>query len=84
MEFTRIPKRLRDLVPGAGGANSTSCYTLGEGPFVQGIVAKGLQLIPDQGSAVTHGVVAPIQVVPIAEYQTDLESTRTAWQIDET
>jgi hypothetical protein len=85
LEFTRIPGRLRHMVPGARGSNSTSCFTMGIGPFERGVIANGLELIPDQGPApVTHGVIAPIQVVPLAEYQTDLENTRAAWQIDET
>lgn len=84
LDFTRIPGRLRHIVPGATGANGSSCYTMGDGPFQNGVVARGLQLIPDQGQApVTHGVIAPTQVVPLAGYQTDLENTRAAWQIDE-
>jgi hypothetical protein len=85
LDFTRIPKRLHHLVPGATGANNTSCYTMGIGPFQNGVVANGLELIPDQGQPpVTHGVIAPVQVVPLAQYQTDLANTRAAWQIDET
>src|SRR5271157_4420802 len=85
LDFTRIPKRLRHIVPGATGANSTSCFTMGTGPFQNGVVANGLESIPDLGRApVTHGVIAPIQVVALAQYQTDLENTRAAWQIDET
>jgi hypothetical protein len=83
--FTRIPQRLRPIVPGATGSNSTSCFTIGVGPFQDGIIASGLELIPDQGhTPVTHGVIAPVQVVPLAQYETDLENTRTDWQIDET
>ena len=85
LDFTRIPKRLRHIVPGATGANSTSCFTMGAGTFHNGVIANGLELIPDQEQApVTHGVIAPVQVVPLAQYQTDLENTRAAWQIDET
>jgi hypothetical protein len=84
LEFTRIPKRLRHLVPGAGGANSTSCFTIGSGPFQRALMADGLELVPDRGQApVTHGVIAPSQVVPLGQYQEDLENTRAAWQIDE-
>jgi len=85
LKIYRIPRRLRHSVPGAKGANSTSCYTMGFGPFQYGLVANGLALIPDRGQGpVTHGVIAPVQVVPLAQYQTDLENTRAAWQIDET
>jgi hypothetical protein len=84
LDFTRIPKRLRQIVPGAAGANSTFCFTMGAGPFQKAIVASGLELIPDDATPVIHGVVAPVHVVTLAQYQTDLENTRTAWQIDET
>ena len=85
LDFTRIPRRLRHIVPGATGANSTSCFTMGVGPFQHGAIANALELIPDEGqSPVTHGVVAPVQVVALAQYQTDLENTRAEWQIDET
>ena len=85
LDFTRIPKRLGHIVPGARGANSMSCYVMGVGLFQNGIFANGLELIPDEGPAtVTHGVVAPVQAVLFAQYQTDLENTRAAWQIDET
>jgi len=84
LEFTRIPRRLRHIVPGAAGANSTSCFTFGVGPFQQGGIAHGLELIPDQEQEPTHGVIAPVGVVPLAEYQADLANTRAAWHIDET
>jgi hypothetical protein len=84
LPFTRIPRRLRSLVPGAIGANNTSCFKMGSGPFQGGTVANGLELIPDRGMGpVTHGVVAPTKVVPLVQYQADLTNTRIAWQIDE-
>lgn len=58
---------------------------MGVGPFQNGVVADRLELIVDQGSSpVLHGVIAPIQAVAFAQFQTDLENTRAAWQIDET
>lgn len=85
LDDTRIPKRLRSIRPGALGPNSTACFTLGAGPFLRGIVADGLELVPDSDlDPVKHGVVAPLLVVPITQYQTDLATTRAAWQIDET
>jgi len=85
LDFTRIPKRLRHIVPGATGANGTACYTMGVGPFQRDPVANGLELIPDLGPApATHGVMSPVQVVPLAHYQADLENTRAAWRRDET
>jgi hypothetical protein len=84
LDFTRIPRRLKHIVPGATGANTNSCFKMGAAPFQSGVIANGLELIPDQGPApITHGVIAPVQVVPLAHYQTDLANTRIAWQIDE-
>ena len=85
IDFTRIPKRLKDKVPGARGANSNSCYTMGVGRFERAVVASGLELIPDEGQApITHGVIAPIEIVPLTHYQADLANTRDSWRIDET
>jgi hypothetical protein len=57
---------------------------MGTGPFQNGPVANGLVLIADQGQTpVAHGVIAPVKVVPLPEYQTDLKNTRANWQIDE-
>jgi hypothetical protein len=77
----RIPKRLRSIMPGAGGSNNTSCFCTGNGAFVQGAFANGLTLEPDSA---THGTVAPAQVVPCAIYEADIAATRPAWQVDET
>jgi hypothetical protein len=85
IKYTRIPKRLKPIFPGATGPNSNACFTMGEGPFENGIVANGLELIPDEGPMpFVHGVVAPIEVVPVAKYQADLANTRASWRIDET
>ena len=85
LDFHRIPRRLRPLVPGAAGSNKTACYSLGTGPFQRGAVAMGLELIPDKGPfPVVHGVLAPVEVVPLVDYQADLASTRASWRIDET
>jgi hypothetical protein len=77
----RIPKRLRHLHPPARGADDVHCFVMGTGAFQRGTVAQGLELIPDSP---THGIVAPTKVVPLAEYEADLEATRTSWQVDET
>lgn len=72
-------------LPGAAGPNSSSCFALGVGPFQRGAVGAGLELIPDEGPTnVDHGVLAPVEVVPLVEYQADLRNTRAAWQIGET
>jgi hypothetical protein len=76
----RIPKRLRPIVPGARGSNNTYCFRLGDGAFVQAVLASGLTLEPDSA---THGNVAPAQVVPFVVYEQDLAATRPDWQEDE-
>ncbi len=84
LEFTRIPKRLRTLVPGATGSNTTACFTCGTGPFLRSEVSKGLELIPDQGEGpISHGVIAPHHVVSLEIFQNNIESTRANWRIDE-
>ncbi|MGD9646984.1 MAG: hypothetical protein AB7U73_14835 [Pirellulales bacterium] len=85
LDFTRIPRRLRHLVPGATGGNRTACFTMGSGPFARGDFAEGLELIPDEEPApIKHGVVAPRRVARFDQYLSDLASTRARWRIDET
>jgi hypothetical protein len=81
INVNRIPKRLRPIVPGAGGSNNTFCFRVGDGDFVQGVFANGLTLEPDSA---THGNVAPAQVVSLATYEADIAATRQDWQEDET
>src|SRR5687768_6143347 len=65
LPFTRVPRRLRPLLPGAAGPNTSACFALGTGPFQAAGVAPDLVLVPDPGSApVTHGNVAPDHVMP--------------------
>lgn len=85
LEFTRIPRRLRHLVPGAAGGNGTACFTMGSGPFERSAITADLELIPDEGLAPAfHGVVAPRHTVAIDNYLSALANTRTQWRIDET
>jgi hypothetical protein len=81
ININRIPKRLRPIMPGAGGSNSTFCFRIGTGPFQQGPFANGLTLELDSA---THGNVAPAQIVPFATYEADIAATRSDWQEDET
>jgi hypothetical protein len=81
INVNRIPKRLRPIVPGAGGSNNTFCFCFGKGPFQQGPFARGLTLEPDSA---THGNVAPAQAVALATYEADIGATRPDWQEDET
>jgi hypothetical protein len=80
LELHRIRKRLGSIVPGARGSNNTYCFAAGMGPFQQGHFAKGLELITDTP---IHAVVAPVVVVPLAQYEADLAATRSEWLIDE-
>ena len=81
INVNRVPKRIRPIVPGASGSNSTFCFRMGDGAFVQGPFANGLTLEPDSP---THGNVAPALVVPFAAYEADIAATRPDWQEDET
>jgi hypothetical protein len=81
INVNRIPKRLRMIVPGAGGSNNTFCFRMGNGAFIQGVFANGLTLEPDSE---THGNVAPALVVPLATYEANLAATRPDWMEDET
>lgn len=80
INVNRIPKRLRPIMPGAGGSNNTFCFRTGYGAFVQGVFASGLTLEPDSA---THGNVAPAQAVPFSTYEADIAATRPDWQEDE-
>lgn len=84
INFTRIPKRLRNIVPGARGSNKHACFSMGLGPFDRGPVTDRLELIPDDTPPpVKHGVIAPTSAVPLHQFQSDLAGTRSLWQIDE-
>lgn len=71
----RIPKRL-----GGQGSNNTFCFRMGSGPFQQGALAAGLELVPDSPK---HGVVRPEKSVRLQQYENDLSATRLDWQVDE-
>ena len=81
IDIRRIPKRLRDMVPGARGSNATFCFRFGAGPFVDGQLAQGLYLVVD---STTHGCVTPTESVALGNYEHDLAATRPGWELDET
>lgn len=84
IHFTRIPKRLRHIVPGALGSDKHACFSMGAGPFERGLVTVNLELLPDETPPpVNHGVIAPVGVVPLEQYQSDLAGTRALWKVDE-
>jgi hypothetical protein len=85
LPYTRIPRRLNGLFPGAAGSNANSCFVLGAGPFQASAVTADLELIPDAGPPpVRHGVVAPARVMTEGQYNGALAATRPDWVIDET
>jgi hypothetical protein len=76
----RIPARLSHVVAAASGSNLDACFRLGDGGFVGGGLAAGLQLRP---ASPTHGCVEPDAVEPLGQYRNDLAATRDQWIIDE-
>ena len=76
----RLSKRLRDKLPDARGAPDIRCFTMGNGPFQDGALTGDLDLKQDDPK---HGVVVPRTPIPIAEYQSNLASTRDLWMVDE-
>ena len=77
----RIPRRLKDIAPGAAGSNRDACWRMGEGIFDASPVARGLVLRPD---SLNHGIVEPEVAVPLADYVRNLIATREMWMVDET
>jgi hypothetical protein len=75
-----ISKRLRDRFPAARGADDLYCFRHGTGPFADGSVDVGLNLIVD---SVKHGVIVPPTAVRLDRYQLDLANTRDQWIVDE-
>ena len=68
LEINRIPKRLKDIFPGAIGSPNQFCFSIGTGSFEKGADGTGLILIPDQGpEPVIHGTIAPEQAVTITQ-----------------
>jgi len=80
---SRIPKRLRHLVPGARGSNTISVWSMGQGAFEMATIADGLILRPDPEHPMTHGFVEPGDEMPLETYQEALAATQGMWQIDE-
>ncbi len=76
-----IPEHLDDGFNGAAG-RGMRVFVHGSGPFDEGAVAAGLELL-HKGRSATAGVVAPTALVPLSQYQQDLAATRADWVIDE-
>lgn len=81
----RIPKRLRPKFRDAIGNDELSCFSIGQGGFIEGPLATGLKLMPDSA---THGNVVPVPLqlgakVHIEEFQQNLALTQEEWAVDE-
>src|SRR5262245_45782782 len=76
-----IPEHLDDGLNGASG-KGLRVFVHGCGGFVEGAVAPGLELVY-KAKKTTAGNVVPAALVPLAQYQSDLQATRPHWVIDE-
>jgi hypothetical protein len=76
----RVPARLKHLCPKARGQNDVHCWRIGNGEFVDGPLASGLNVRLDSA---THGLVEPADIVPLDIYEADLAATLHQWMIDE-
>jgi hypothetical protein len=77
-----IPKRLSAIIADAKGRGSLTVYRLGDGPFVPGPLASGLELVlkvHDPGM----GNVVPDTAVSVTQFQAQLAATRNQWVVDE-
>jgi hypothetical protein len=81
-----IPPRLAHLLSrttqrrAASGNDNARCWRMGGGEFENSRVNDQLLLRIDSQK---HGLVEPINEVPIDSFQADLAETRDAWKIDE-
>ena len=66
----------------ASGPSALRCYRLGSGPFAEGALATGLDLVFKPGST-NAGNVVPVASMTVAEFQNDLAATRSDWVVDE-
>ncbi len=79
----QIPEHLDDGHNGASGKNmAVYVHGNGTGPFAEGFVAAGLEMVFKQGCVIA-GVIRPIATIPLAQFQADLQATRPNWVVDE-
>jgi hypothetical protein len=76
----RVPRRLKHLSPKATGSNRYECWKMGDGPFVSGPIAEGLNLRPDKPY---HAVIEPASPMATQAYRDHLAATRDLWEIEE-
>jgi hypothetical protein len=74
-----VPSRLSDRIPGSTGKDSDRLYRMGEGSFLEGMIADALrlQLVPDKPG---HGTIQPSEEMAFDEYRNELRSTRPMWR----
>jgi hypothetical protein len=80
ISLLRLPSR---LIAGGRGDDDTYCFKMSDGPFVQGPLAAGLELLPEKRDPPKHGFVRPDQAVLLADYRANLVATQNDWEIDE-
>lgn len=79
-----VPGRLQHLRRGAIGDDERRVWRNGSGDFTAGPIAPGLEFQPDAKTPpVSHGVVRPDAVMPLADYQSALTATQEQWEINE-
>lgn len=80
----RLPRRLRDAYPerfrDASGPNTLHCWTMGDGPFVDGPMVDRLWLRRDPDMPETHGFVEPHGKMPLDQYEVALAATQHHWR----
>jgi hypothetical protein len=76
----KIPKQFRARYPGARGSNKLICWRTGDGPFIAGPLAAGLQFRNDPERPTEHGFVEPAAEMPLTAYQDALAATQPSWQ----
>ncbi len=72
-----VPERLRKLVPGAYGDDDDCCWSMGDGPFVDGVLNERLTLRVDRPG---HGLIEPAFRMPVADFLTAIAATRDQWK----
>lgn len=76
-----IPEHLDDGFNGASG-KGMRIFVRGEGSFDEALVAETLELLHKPNTR-SSGVVAPVFLIPLAQYQQDLAKTRKEWVVNE-
>jgi hypothetical protein len=77
-----IPKRLRQLFPGATGSNNKPTlvpWHIGEGPFAAAAVTDDLTFRLDPRSPDRHGFIEPARPMDYNAYKAALTATRSLW-----